>query len=215
MVAVPRSCGYRSRRADIRRSTDLHLAVPGLVDGIPVVGVARALLDSSHGRTPDQVLARIDACRRHSSLAIGALVHALHTHARPGRPGIVVFRRALRALTAEVPDSEFERLVIRDLVAAGIAEPRLHHVVRLPGQDPIELDLDWPGVLFDLELDGRDHVERARQSRRDRQRDRWLQGAGYTVARYTWDDYLGEWDVMVAEIASFLEKARRQPPLAS
>lgn len=116
-----------------------------------------------------------------------------------------MFRQAVVGLGREVPDSDFERFVIADLVAAGVPRPRLHHLVRLPGEDPIELDLDWPGVLLDVELDGRDHVERRRAARRDRQRDRLLQAAGYVVARYTWDDYVCDRDGMIAEIGRFLD----------
>jgi len=208
-IVVPRDCGYRSRQAVIRRSTDLHLANAGTVDGIPVTGLARALLDASVGRTPEEVLRRIDACRRHGSLAVGALLEVLEQHARRGRPGITTYREALLGLRRQVSDSEFERLVVRDLVAAGVPEPRLHHLVRLPGQRPIELDLDWPGLLVDVELDGRDHAERVRTMRRDRQRDRVLQAAGYLVARYTWDDYVLDRAGMLAEIAGFLAAARR------
>ncbi len=214
VIAVPRQCGYRTRAAVVRRSRDLHLDTPGVVDGIPTAGVARALLDASVGRTPDQVLELVDSCRRHSSLAVGALVEVLETHARPGRPGIRVFREALLGLRREVTDSEFERLVVRDLVAAGLPEPRLHHIVRLPGEAPIELDLDWPGVLLDIELDGGDHTERVRRARRDRQRDRLLQTAGYVVARYTWHDYVAQRQAMLAEIAGFLDRAGRSDPRA-
>lgn len=209
VIAVPRTCGYRTPHAVLRRGLDLDLANPGVVDGIPTVGVARALLDASIGRSPDEVLARIDACRRHRPLAVGALVEVLGSHAGRGRPGVVAFRQALRALRREVTDSEFERLVVRDLVAAGVRPARMHHVVRLPGEEPIELDLDWPGVLLDVELDGADHRDRARRMARDRKRDRLLQAAGYIVARYTWDDYVADRDGMVAEIVAFLEGARR------
>lgn len=210
VIAAPRNCGYRTRRARIIRSSDLHLANAGRVDGIPVVGVARALLDASVGRDADAVVGLINACQRHSSLAFGALVESLHAHARRGRPGIRVFRAALGQMTAEVPDSEFERLVIGDLIEHGAAEPRLHHVVRLPGEAPIELDVDWPGLLLDVELDGRDHLVRMSTARRDRQRDRLLQRAGYIVARYTWEDYLADRDTMIAEIAAFVDDGGRQ-----
>jgi len=113
VVLVPRHCGYRGQRVELRRCRDLDRANPGRVDGIPVSGVARSLLDAAVGRTPDEVLARIDACRRHGSLATGALVEVLEQHAGPGRPGISTFRRALIELRREVADSEFERLVVR------------------------------------------------------------------------------------------------------
>lgn len=208
VIVVPRTCGYRSDVADIRRSRDLDFAKPGVVDGIPVTGLARSLLDAAAGRSADEVLARIDACRRHTSLAPGALVEVLEQHRRRGRPGVGSFRSALLALRREVSDSEFERLVVRDLVEAGLPAPRLHHVVRLPGHAPIELDIDWPDRLADIELDGRDHADRVRTMRRDRTRDRALQAAGYVVARYTWDDYVVDRAGMIAEIAGFLAAAR-------
>lgn len=204
VVAAERACGHRTSAAQIIRSSDLSLAKPGLVDGIPVVGIARALLDAASSRTADEVVALIDACRRHRPVAFGALVEALHAHARPGRPGITTFREALALLTAEVPDSEFERLAIRALVRAGVEEPRLHHLVVLPGEDPIELDLDWPGRLLDVELDGRDHLTRMRTARRDRQRDRILVRAGYAVARYVWLDYLEDGPGMIDEIGALV-----------
>jgi hypothetical protein len=205
-IVVPMHCGYRAPGVRLWRSADLHLAKPTVRDGIPTVGVVRALLDASRGRTPDEVEGLIDACRRHLPISIGALVEGVHVHQRRGRPGIATFRKAVVGLRREVSDSDFERFVLRDLARAGVPVPRLHHVVRLPDEDPIELDIDWPGVLLDIELDGRDHVERRRAARRDRQRDRLLQAAGYVVARYTWDDYVSDRDAMIAEIGRFFDQ---------
>lgn len=103
-----------------------------------------------------------------------------------------------------VTDSDFERYVLRDLRRAGICEPVVHHVVRLPGEQPIELDLYWDDAHLDVELDGRDHTARSRTGRRDRQRDRLLQAAGYRVFRYTWDDYVTDVDGMIAQISAAL-----------
>jgi Protein of unknown function (DUF559) len=204
-VAVPRSCGYRTGAATVWRSSDLHLAKPTVLDGVPSVGIARALLDASVGRTPDAVHRMIESCRRQRPLSPGALVEALRVHARPGRPGIAVYREALRSMRRVVTDSEFERLVLRDLDAAGVPAPEVHHVVRLPGEDPIEMDAAWPGARIDLELDGSDHIDRKAKARRDRHRDRLLQRAGWVVPRYTWDDYVCDRDGMIAEIGGFLD----------
>ena len=174
------------------------------MDGIPVAGVARALLDAASGQTVEGALSRIDACRRHLPLSVGALVECLRAHERRGRPGITTFRAALSTLTEIVPDSDFERLAIRDLERAGVTRPVLHHLVRIPGRRPIELDLAWPDHLLDVELDGRDHFTRSRTARRDRERDRLLQGLGYRVLRYVWADYVADPAVMVAEIAGLL-----------
>lgn len=206
VLAVPRSCGYRTSAAKTWRSSDLDLAKPTVRDGVPVAGVARALLDSSVGRTPDGVHSLIESCRRELRLSPGALVEALRLHARPGRPGIAVFRRAVALLRAVVTDSEFERLVLRDLHVAGVPEPAVHHVVRLPGEDPIEMDAAWVPQKIDLELDGSDHIDRRAKARRDRQRDRLLQRAGWLVPRYTWDDYVGDPDGLAAYVADLVER---------
>lgn len=208
VLAVPRTCGYQAKQARLIRSSDLHIAKPGRIDGIPVVGVARALLDASIGRTPGEVVSMINACQRHSPIAFGALVETLDEHARRGRPGIRTFRAALGKLTAEIPDSEFERLALEGLTVLAVEPPRLHHVVCLAGEAPIELDLGWPHLRLDVELDGRDHFVRMKTARRDRQRDRLLQAAGYIVARYTWDDYLSDRRGMLSEIAAFVDQRR-------
>lgn len=209
VVAAPVDTSRRSSSSSrVIRSSDLSIAKPGVVDGVPVVGVARALLDSAIDLSTDAVVARINACQRHLPMSYGALVEALHAHAVKGRPGIVTFRAALASMTSEVPDSEFERLVLRDLVRAGVPEPTLHHLVRLPGEDPIELDLAWPQWRIDVELDGRDHFTRMKTARRDRQRDRILGRNGWTIPRFTWADYLADPAGMIEEIADLVESRR-------
>lgn len=215
VIVVPRSCGYKSRNAVIRRSSDLHLANPGVVDGIPVVGVARALLDASAGRTPEAVVGLIDACRRHLTISIGALLEVLRLHSRQGRPGIAVYRQALVLLGATVTKSEFERLVLRDLRAAGAAEPEVNYILCLPGKDPMELDIAWPEVLLDLELDGVDHVARIAKASNDRRRDRVLAAHDWEVPRFMWVDYVTNRDAMIDEILDIYERRAREFGLRS
>ena len=211
VVATHARTGSRtSRSRRVITSTDLDLAKPGVVDGVPVVGVARALLDSAIDASPDAVAARIGACQRHLPMSFGALVETLQTHARRGRPGIATFRMALASMSAEVPDSEFERLVLRDFARTDLPQPVLHHVVRLPGEGAIELDLAWPDWRIDLELDGRDHLTRMKTARRDRLRDRVLGRHGWTVPRFTWPDYVEDPTGPVREITALLE-ARGNP----
>ncbi|WP_436796292.1 DUF559 domain-containing protein [Actinospongicola halichondriae] len=204
-ITVPAASGVRSTAGcRVLRSSDLELAKAGSIDGIPVVGVARALLDSAIGLPPDVVLARINACQRHLPMSFGALVDTLHSHARRGRPGVATFRTALGRMTKEVPDSEFERLVLRDLAAVDIPSPTLHHVVSCSTAGPIELDLAWPDRRIDVELDGRDHLTRMKTARRDRQRDRALALLGWVAPRFVWDDYLDDPGAMVAEIVALV-----------
>jgi very-short-patch-repair endonuclease len=47
-----------------------------------------------------------------------------------------------------------------------------------------EVDAYWPELKLIAEVDGPNH-ERPRAKRRDRQRDRELRAAGYTILRFT------------------------------
>lgn len=207
-ITIPRGRSYRLGGTVVWHRDDLHLAGPTIIDGIPATGIPRSLLDASEHRTAEQIVSLIDACRRRHGTSPAALLDAVETHAGKGRRGVRVLREALVLAHPDIADSHFEWVVSRDLEAMGLPRPRLHHVVRIPGEDPIELDLDWPGVLLDVELDGRHHLTRSQTQARDRQRDRLLQSIGYQVIRYLWRDYLTDRAGMLAEIAAFYERNR-------
>jgi hypothetical protein len=201
-VSVP--WGRRFRRPGViaRQRRDLALARPTTRRGIPTTGLPRALLDVAGRKTPDELELLVDAARRQHSLSIGSLVEVLHLHAAPGRDGITTMRTFLQQVNrAEpVPDSDFERFVLRDLKRMGVERPALHHLVRFPG-DPFELDLAWVDQLVNLELDGGDHLHRMSRILEDRRRDRILRGAGWFVDRMTWDEYVARGPAILTAIA--------------
>jgi very-short-patch-repair endonuclease len=70
------------------------------------------------------------------------------------------------------------------LVLAGLPRPVTQHPVRVAGGVIVHPDLAWPEFKVALEYDGQWHDDR-RQFHRDRDRLRWLAGAGWLVVPVT------------------------------
>lgn len=203
-ATVPR--GRRRRCTDliVHESTDLHLAMAGTVDGLPVTGVGRTLLDCAGDPSVDVQLL-VDEARRRHRISRTLLPGVVLAHARPGRPGI----EPLRAVVAldELPASDFERLATRWLDLHRVTGWTLHHRIVLDGFGPIELDLAWPALRVAVELEGADHRDRRAVHDRDTARQNALAAAGWTVLRVTYRRWLQEPTQVLAELAALLGPA--------
>lgn len=200
-ATVPR--GRRRRCTDlvVHEASDLHLAVPGLVDGLPVTGVGRTILDCAGDPGADVELL-VDEARRKLGISRTLLPATLLQHARPGRTGVERLRR-LVALD-ELPDSDFERLFGRWLRQHGVTGWSLHHRVVTPGFGPVELDLAWPGRRLAVELEGADHRDRRLVHDRDTARQNALAADGWIVLRVTYRRWLQEPTQVLAELTALL-----------
>lgn len=202
-VTVPR--GRRRRCTDliVHESTDLHLAVPGIVDGLPVTGVGRTILDcAGHSSTDVELL--VDEARRQHGISRTLLPATLLAHARPGRSGIDRLRSVLA--TDELPASDFERLFVRWLIAQRVSGWELHHRIAVPGFGPVELDVAWPAQRVALELEGADHWDRRLVHDHDTVRQNALALAGWTILRLTYRRWLQEPTQVLGEIGALLER---------
>ena len=102
---------------------------------------------------------------------------------------------------ADIPDSHFNRLVERLLVAHGL-RPTVEHVVRdASGARIGRLDLAFVPQLVGVELDSRRHHLSSAAFEHDRQRQNRLELQGWLVLRYTWRQYTTSGMRMVGEIA--------------
>lgn len=108
-----------------------------------------------------------------------------------------------------MPDSVFERKVIRLFSDAGIPKPTLQHVVQEVGTGEIRLDLAWPDQLVAVELQSKRWHLNAVSFDRDKERLNRLRARGWDVYEYTWRHYCDAADEMIAQIAAAL--ARRAP----
>lgn len=204
-VSVPRTRRLRARNLVVHESSDLDLAAPGLVHGIPVTGVGRTILDCATHPTVDVELL-IDAARRVHHISRTLLPHVVVTHARSGRRGINRMRDLLEV--DEMPHSDFERLVWRWLEANDVTGWVRHHCTVAPGHGAVEIDIAWPDLRIALELEGGDHVDRAGVHDNDTGRQNALVLDGWIVLRATYRRWLRHSDAVLREITTALAARR-------
>lgn len=203
-LSVPRGRRPRSTGMRVHESTDLDLAIPGFVRGLPVTGVGRTILDCAADPTLDIVLL-VDAARRHHDISRSLLPATVVAHARSGRLGIDRVRNLV--LDVEVPHSDFERMVSRWLRDEGVRSWVLHHRIVVPGFGPVEIDFAWPDLLVALELEGADHRDRLTVHDNDTERQNWLTVAGFDVVRTTYRRWIRFPLQVLAELEAALAAA--------
>jgi hypothetical protein len=134
-----------------------------------------------------------------SGVELGELEMALDR--RSGRRGVSRLRRALRDARPHCW-SRTETLARLVLTSAGIPEPELNHLVKLPTRR-VHLDMAWPEVRFAIEYDGDSHRE-ASQFLRDIERQELIQDENWSIMRMTRADLFDRPDVLVQRVASRL-----------
>jgi very-short-patch-repair endonuclease len=119
-----------------------------------------------------------------------------------GRSGTSVMRHLLAAAGGGFSRQEAERMLHRLIRDAGLPEPQRN--VRVHGH---ELDLWWPDLRLNVEMDGyRWHSTRSRLNR-DRERDAGLAARGIRVMRLSYDQ-LRRPQRVVAHLAAAVALAR-------
>jgi very-short-patch-repair endonuclease len=207
-ITVPR--GRRPRLTDVivHESSDLDLAIPGRVRGLPVTGVGRTVLDCAGDATIDLELL-IDAARRERSISRTLLPATVVAHARSGRPGIGPLSELLAM--DEMPHSDFERLVARWLHDLGMKGWVLHHRIVVPVRGAVEIDIAWPDLRVALELEGADHRDRSTVHDDDTERQNWIVNDGWHLVRTTYRRWVRSNHAVLAELQAALARgaARR------
>jgi very-short-patch-repair endonuclease len=175
-VVVPRKVRvegvrvYRCNRLDPRDVT--------IRNGIPVTTPARTIVDLAETLTAER-LANVMYEAAHWNLLDLDAVRA--TAARLlGRHGLAVLEEAIDAHLKGSAGTKSEN---EDLFHALLGDrlPKPIANVKVLGH---EVDAYWPEFRLIAEVDGPGH-ERPRARRRDRERDRMLEAAGYRVLRFT------------------------------
>ena len=168
--------GLRVHRLALRPAElDVHRA-------LPLTTVARTALDVAATESADRVGELLD-----QALLDGLYDHAEMTEllaARRGCRGVAVLRAEVAKLgdAGVVFRSRPERLARDLLLAAGVTMPKVNAWFPTRGGHGYELDLWWPGVMLDAEIDGPHHLM-PRQVRRDALRDADLRSFGVRVIR--------------------------------
>ena len=204
-ITVPRHRRPAARRGVVvHESRDLDLADPRLRWNVPVTGPARTFLDVAAVADDElTVLRALDEVRRLRHASWADVWSTLFQHARKGGPGIAPERAALHTRAGKRgPDTEFARLFLRMIDAAGLPEPRSEVDVTVAGHR-YRIDCAYPEGRVAIELDGQDHDEPV-QIEADARRDAHLGSVGWIALRFTWRRFSREPDGVLAEVRTAL-----------
>jgi hypothetical protein len=178
-------------------------------DGIPFSSPARVLVDSAGMLGVPSLRRMVERAAVRRLLDIDAVDRAMEEAQR--RRGI----RALRMIVEDwrtddglLPDvrSEFEALVLPQLIAMGLPRPVCNKALVIGGERLIP-DFLWERQRVVVETDGEETHGTPVAFQRDRRRDQILVAAGYRVARATWDQMQSELDAVIQRIARTLLQA--------
>ena len=169
--------------------------------GIPTTTPARTLLDLAPS-LPSPVLARMLDAAPSRGATLAELLDRC-----PRRPGVARLRRLL-GRAAPMTRSDLEGTVLYAIEREGLPRPSVNAVV-----EGYECDFVWPEYRVIAELDS--YVTHGSRSafERDRNRDRKLAIAGWTVVRLTGEDDLDDLSRLLA--ASAARSRRRRASVAS
>ncbi len=183
-ISIPRGATFRRPGVIVHESTDLHLAAPIEVDGIPCTGPARLAMDLGGVVSERRYCQTVRTLRHEHGVTNLELLRTYLRHKRRGRNGGGALRDWLdRYFEVEgVPESGLEQVVLDAVIDAGLAVPVAQHWVRL-SESSYRLDLAYPGRRICLEVDGIQHRDDPDVRTADLIRQRRLEDAGWTVLR--------------------------------
>ena len=163
------------------------------VDNIPVVSVARTLLDLCESDEFPVCEIALDAALREGLIDIDDLRTLLGAATKRRLAGVRRLRDlvAVRGDEEALSESELESRVFRLLRDVGFPLPQLQVAIRL-GDRPGRVDFFYPEANLVIEVDGRRWHAGRRPEIRDRRRDHSLVLGGKRVLRFTWEDVVHE-----------------------
>ena len=206
-VVSPRGGRRSSPAAHLHETCDLPGRDRDVIDGIPVTSVTRTLIDMGRYVGVHRLGSMLDDAVR-QNLTSYELVHdRFRELARPGRNGIGRMRAVLedRPCGAPAPGSDFESMVLRLLLDAGLPRPVLQHRVQC-GDLHFLLDLAWPDHLLAVECEGFAYHQTPTQLAWDEMRRNRLQLHGWRVLGYTWITAKRDPVGLVAEVDDALHR---------
>lgn len=209
MVEVTVAWGTVGRRPGmvLHRSTQMQSAGRVLLDGIPVTGLARTLIDLAAVVPPRLLESAVDDAIRRRRMNWPRLHQAVLVHEVQGRAGC----SALRALMArrygegEVPLSDWSRQVARLLTDGGHPEPRPEHRV-LDGSGGLlaQVDLAYVRHRIAIELQSKRWHLNHRSFDADPVRWNRLTALGWRVYPITWSFFRQEPEELCQLVADAL-----------
>lgn len=205
-VTVPVEAG---RKIDGIRCRRCRYPEPEEVEvkyGVAVTTVPRTLVDLAGVvgiKTLRKTVGRAAMRRKLDLQAVDVAIH--HAKRRRGLKALEVALLPYRTKDGKVPDvrSDFETLVLPDLIDMGSARPGCNVWLHIEGERFL-IDFLWEQEKVIVETDGRQTHETPTAFQDDRRRDQFFAAAGYRALRITWDQLHSERDAVLRRISRAL-----------
>jgi very-short-patch-repair endonuclease len=195
-VSVRRHCELRRPGLRVRGRPTLAQKDIASVDGIPVTGVVRTLVDLATELGPLGVERAVNEADKRDLVDPEALRSQLGRYKR--EPGVPLLRQLLDKRTFRLSDSALEILFRPIAVEAGLPVPLSKQVV-----NGWEVDFYWPDLGLVVETDGLRYHRTASSQTRDARRDRAHALAGMAPLRFTHYEVKHEPAVVRAELRRY------------
>lgn len=176
------------------------------VHGLPVTSLGRTLLDIA-ARHPWQLVEALEQAVLLEVYDHVAILDVIRRH--HGYRGVA----RLRAAIAELPDdpaqfrSRSERSARDLIVSADLPDPVVNGWFAAGASGGYELDLWWPGLGKNVEIDGPRH-DLPWQQTKDRRRDEALRAHGLEIQRHKVELLDHAPELFLAEVRAFLAETR-------
>lgn len=211
-VTVPVEAG---RKIDGIRCRRCRYPLPEEIEGhrgVEVTTVARTLVDLAGILDLTALRKAVGRAAIRKRLEVQSVDIAIYN--AKGRRGLKRLELALvpyRTEDGKAPDvrSDFETLVLPELIALGAVRPQVNAWIHVDGERFL-VDFLWEGSMVIVETDGRETHETPTAFQDDRKRDQFLAAEGYRVVRVTWDQIHGEREAVLGRIARALSLRRRR-----
>lgn len=187
----------------VRRSHDIGEEDIVEIDGLPVTGVARTIVDLAALLTPAHLGAIVDDAVAAGLTSIEELMGLRDRIARRGKPGVKTLREVLdeRAPGPERGTS-LERRGAQILIDGGLPEPEYEFPIPWDGGRRFDaaypehrLAIEWDSIRWHTQLDA---------FQRDRERDRAATIHDWRILRFTWKDVSEHPERVVATVRTAL-----------
>ncbi len=191
-----------TRLRELPRTT--ILGIDTVTAAVAVVAAARWL------RSDTDLAVLIDRAIRQGATTWLEVEEILRFFPRRGRGGSTRMRQVLtdHAVDPALPLSDWGRWFVVGLVDAGLPRPRMEHRVIDPrGRLVAQVDAAYPDLRYAIELDSKAFHLSPEAFERDRERDGTLAQHGWTVRRFTWDQWHNRRRWVLATIQSDLARS--------
>lgn len=193
--------GIRCRRCRYPEPEEIEVR-----NGVVVTTVARTLVDVAgmvRMKTLRKTVGRAAIRRKLDLQAIDIAIY--NAKRRRGLKSLELVLVPYRTKDGKVPDvrSDFETLVLPDLIEMGVLRPECNTWLHVDGERFL-IDFLWSAQRVIVETDGRETHETPTAFQDDRRRDQFLAAADYRVLRITWDQIHGERGAVLRRVARAL-----------